>query len=68
MTDTYSKFGTAEFYASQFDDILADVQGDDPKYGDAIVDGFLKSLNDWRTYHQDQIKEYDRLEQRVRQA
>jgi hypothetical protein len=62
------QFGTPQFYAEMFDDILADVQGDDPKYGDAIVEGFLLSLEGWRKYHKEQVSEYDRIEQRVRQA
>ena len=62
------KYGTVEYYAELFDDILCDAQSDDPKTGDAIVEGFLKSLEGWRSYHQNQVNEYDRLEQRVRQA
>ena len=60
--------GTTEFYAEQFGDILADAGFDDPSYGDAIVEGFLVALDDWRGHHQNQIKEYDRIEQRIRQA
>ena len=62
------EYGTAEFYAEQFADFLADVQADEPKYGDALVEGFLLALQDWRNYHEQQVNEYDRIEQRVRQA
>jgi len=61
-------YGTAEYYAEQFADFLADVQADEPKYGDALVEGFLLALQDWRNYHEQQVNEYDRIEQRVRQA
>ena len=61
-------YGTPEYYAEQFADFLADVQADEPKYGDALVEGFLLALADWRKYHQDQVNEYDRVEQRVRKA
>ena len=60
------KYGTAEYYAEQFGDILADVQADMPSYGNAIVEGFLLALADWRDYHANQVNEYNRIEQRVR--
>ena len=61
-------YGTAEFYKEQFMDFVADAQADDPKYGDALVEGFILALRDWREYHKAQVDEYDRIEQRVRQA
>ena len=62
------KYGTAEYYAEQFADFLADAQADQPEYGDALVEGFLLALADWRDYHANQVNEYNRIEQRVRQA
>ena len=62
------EYGTAEYYAEQFADFLADVQHDMPKYGDALVEGFLLAIADWRDYHANQVNEYNRIEQRVRQA
>jgi hypothetical protein len=61
-------YGTPEFYAEQFSDFLADVQADDSKYGDAIVEGLLLCIKDWRDYHANQVNEYNRIEQRVRKA
>ena len=61
-------YGTPQFYAEHFSDFLADVQADDPKYGDAIVEGLLLCIKDWRDYHANQVNEYDRIEQRVRQT
>jgi hypothetical protein len=63
MTTTY---GTAEFYKDQFADLLADVDGASPNYGDALVEGFLLAIADWRDYHKAQVNEYDRIEQRIR--
>ena len=62
------QYGTAEYYAEQFADFLADAQADQPEYGDALVEGFLLALADWRDYHANQVNEYNRIEQRVRQA
>jgi hypothetical protein len=62
------KYGTPEYYAEQFADILADVQGDEPHYGDAIVEGFILAIQDWRDYYSKQVNELKRIEQRVRQA
>ena len=60
------KYGTAEYYAEQFADFLADAQADTPELGDALVEGFLLALADWRDYHANQVNEYNRIEQRVR--
>ena len=61
-------YGTAEFYKELFMDALADAQADEPKYGDALVEGFILALQDWKDYHCKQVVEYDRIEQRVCQA
>ena len=66
MTFNTHPYGTAEYYAEQFGDLLADVQADTPKDGDALVEGFLMALAEWREYHANQVNEYDRIEQRVR--
>ena len=59
------KYGTVEYYAEQFSDILADIQHDQPEYGNNLVEGFLLALADWRDYHANQVNEYNRVEQRV---
>ena len=61
-------YGTKEFYAEQFADILADVDADGGHYGDAIVEGFLVAIDDWFTYHNNQANAYDELRERVRKA
>jgi hypothetical protein len=59
------QYGTPEYYAEQFSDFLADAQSDSPQYGDALVEGFLMALADWKEYHVAQANEYSRIEQRV---
>ena len=61
-------YGTPKFYAEQFADILADVQADEPRYADAIVEGFLIAVDDWLSYHQEQVDAYTELGQRIRKA
>ena len=61
-------YGTPEYYKEQFMDFMADAQADEPRYGDALVEGFILALQDWRDYHAQQVNEYNRIEQRVRQA
>jgi hypothetical protein len=61
-------YGTPEYYKEQFMDFMADAQHDDPKYGDALVEGFILAVQDWRDYHAQQVNEYERIEQRVRQT
>lgn len=61
-------YGTKEFYAEQFADILADVQADEPRYADAIVEGFFIAVNDWLKYHAEQVDAYTKLRERVRTA
>ncbi len=61
-------YGTVEFYAEQFGHILADADGKDARYGDNMIKGFLVALDDWLTYHKEQVDEYERIKQRVRQA
>ena len=58
-------YGTKEFYAEQFADLIADVQHDSPEFSDNLVSGFLLALNDWRQYHVKQILELDRVESKV---
>ena len=61
-------YGSPEYYKEQFMDFLADVQSDDPLFGNNIVEGFMLALDDWKNYHQDQVHEYERVGERVRQA
>jgi len=56
------QYGSKEFYAEQFADLIADCQHDSPEYSDNLVTGFLLAIDDWRQYHVKQILELDRVE------
>ena len=56
------QYGTKEFYAEQFADLIADVQHDSPEFSDNLVSGFLLALDDCRKYHVKQILELDRVQ------
>jgi|688.fasta_scaffold860136_2 hypothetical protein len=63
-----TKYGTPEYYADLFGDILADVDNSQPAYADAIVEGFIKAVDDWFNYHDEQARTYAELRKRVREA
>ena len=56
------EYGTKEYYAEQFADLISDVQHDSPEFSDNLIAGFLLALDDWRKYHVNQILELDRVE------
>ena len=58
-------FGSVRYYAALFSDCICDAQGDDPSSGDNIIAGFKLALKEWREYHEEQSKEYRRLEQKT---
>ena len=62
------KYGSVEFYAEHFGDMLADVDGEDPTTTDNIIKGFFTAVDDWFTYHEQQANAYAQLRQRVREA
>ena len=57
-----NNYGSTEYYASMFADIIADIQHDTPEFGNNLVLGFKLAIADWRKYHVDQILELDRVE------
>jgi hypothetical protein len=61
-------YGTTEYYADLFSDILADVDSEQPVYADAIVQGFYQALDSWFEYHDEQARTYADIRKRVRQA
>ena len=58
-------YGTKEYYAEQFADLISDIQHDTPDYSDNLISGFLLALDDWRQYHVKQILEIDRVEFKI---
>jgi hypothetical protein len=64
----YLEYGTADYYAEQFSDLLADVQADDPQTTENIIQGFYQALDSWFEYHDEQARAYADIRKRVRQA
>lgn len=58
-------FGSVRYYANLFADCICDAQYDNPSSGDSIIAGFKLALKEWREYHEEQTKEYRRLEQKA---
>ena len=56
------QYGTKEYYAEQFADLIADVQHDSPLIGDNLIAGFKMAIDDWRQYHAKQGEEMNRIE------
>jgi hypothetical protein len=61
-------YGTPDYYAELFGDILADVDYENPEYAENIVKGFLLAVNSFLDYHDKQTRAYDELGERVRKA
>ncbi len=59
------EYGTVQFYAEQFADIIADIQHTSPEVSDNLIAGFKLAIDDWRKYHVDQIIELDRVESKL---
>ena len=59
------EYGTVQFYAEQFADIIADIQHDSPETSDNLIAGFKLAIDDWRQYHVKQILELDRVEKKL---
>ena len=62
------EYGTVEFYAEQFADILADIQHDRPDITDNLVEGFRLAIIDWKLYHQDQVKATEHAENKFNEV
>ena len=58
-------YGTPSYYAEQFADFIADVQHDDPSFGDNLVAGFKIAIADWKAYHEQQVIELERVAKKV---
>ena len=61
-------YGSTEYIAEYFSDIIADVDAGDPQATQRIFDGFLLALEDWFKYHDDQARAYSDLRVRVRKT
>ena len=68
MVQMKHAYGTVDFYAEQFGDILADVDSVEPSYGANIVKGFYKAIDEWLDYHKDQTEAYAELRRIVQET
>ena len=64
----YLEYGTADFYAEQFSDFLADVDAENPATADALIEGFYRAIDSWFEYHDEQARAYADIRKRVRAA
>ena len=64
----YLEYGTVDFYAEQFSDLLADVDAENPDAADALIEGFYRAVDSWFDYHDAQARAYAELRKRVREA
>ena len=62
------KYGTADYYAEQFSDFLADVDAEHPETVDNLIEGFYRAIDSWFEYHDEQARTYAAIRKRVRQA
>ena len=68
MTNPYFQYGTVEYYAELFSDIICGVDTDDPDSVDNILKGFYQSLDEWLEYHEKQAEAYKTMKQKVTAA
>ena len=65
---TKQEYGTPEFYATLFSDIMADVGSGikerDAETALAMMQGFELAISQWMTYHDECIKSYQQLHAR----
>ena len=64
----YLEYGTADFYADMFGDLLADVDAKDPDTTKNLIEGFYRAIDSWFDYHDAQARTYADIRKRVRQA
>ena len=64
----YLEYGTADYYAEQFSDLVADVDAERPDTVDNLIEGFYRAIDSWFDYHDAQAREYAKLRKRVREA
>ena len=68
------QYGSPEYYAEMFSDILADVDAGcknkdlDQPTAENIYTGFLLAIDSWLEYHQAQAEAYTMLKHKVKSA
>ena len=56
-----NEYGSVPCYREMFADLIVDIQHDNPAMGDSLVEAFKLCIADWRKYHEDKLKELDRI-------
>ena len=57
--ETRPAYGTPEFYANLFSDIVGDIGDDSPvDFTDNIIEGFFMAIDSWIEYHQAAANRY----------
>lgn len=59
------EYGTIGYYSDMIADLIADVQHDNPQFGDNLVAGFKLAIDEWRNYHANQVLELDRIKEKL---
>lgn len=62
------EYGTVEYFAEVFSDIISAVDSDRPDIADNILKGFYQSLNEWLEWHEKQTEEYKTMKQKLSAA
>ena len=65
---SFLEYGTADFYAEMFGDLLADVDAKDPDTTKNLIEGFYRAIDSWFEYHDEQARAYAAIRKRVREA
>jgi hypothetical protein len=65
---SYYEYGTSDFYAEMFGDLLADVEAKNPDTTKNLIEGFYRAIDEWFEYHDEQARAYADLRKRVREA
>ena len=65
---SYYEYGTPDFYAERFGDLLADVEAKNPDTTKNLIEGFYRAIDEWFEYHDEQARAYADLRKRVREA
>ena len=56
-----NEYGSVPYYQEMFSDLIADIQHDTPMTCDNLVEAFKLAIAEWRDYHDNQVKELDRI-------
>jgi len=65
FTEIPENYGTPEFYSNLFQDILADVQHDQPHTSVAILQGFVMAIDEWAKYHKNEQMAFEELRENL---